>query len=54
MKKKYIAPTVTVYPIYKEGPVICLSYAGEGEPGDNADSNRREQKNKWEYKLLDD
>ena len=54
-KKEYIPPQVTRYPIYREGPMLCLSYGGEGQEGDEADSNRREDnQNKWTYKLLYD
>ena len=54
VKKKYIAPMVTFYPIYREGPMICASYAVDTIDVDNDSQNDIRGDSNFRYKLLDD
>ena len=46
-KKKYIPPTVTRYPIYRESPMLCTSVDNNNNDNIQGDSNIR-------YRLLDE
>ena len=45
---------VTFYPIYREGPMLCASYADDTIDVDNDSQNDIRGDSNFRYKLLDD
>lgn len=53
-KKKYIPPTVTRYPIYRESPMLCTSFNDDTIPVDNNSNVNIQGDSNIRYRLLDE
>lgn len=53
-KKKYIPPTITRYPIYRESPMLCTSFNDDTIPVDNNNNDNIQGDSNIRYRLLDE